>query len=117
VVAEKDPDGQSAARAAWEGNLRVLKEAGVKVLVGSDQFTPIAEANALEKSGVFTRSEILAMWTGDTPRWMFPARRIGDLAAGSEASVIALGADPLEDWTAIQSVKLAVKQGKVLAAP
>ena len=115
VSRQSEGDLQAQVREVWEGNLRILKEAGAIILVGSDQFTPISEANSLERSGIFTRLEILRMWTRDTPRWMFPDRKIGAIEPGCEASMIGLAANPLDDWQAIQQVKLSIKNGKVLA--
>ncbi len=42
---------------------------------------------------------------------IFPDRKIGRLADGYEASFLVLDADPLADFSAIEKIRLRVKQG------
>jgi imidazolonepropionase-like amidohydrolase len=54
------------------------------------------------------------MWTETTPRSIFPARKIGSVEEGFEASFLALEADALADWTSTGRIELGVKRGVVL---
>jgi imidazolonepropionase-like amidohydrolase len=99
-------------------NLRVLRDAGVHLAIGSDDPadpTP-GEISHLSRLGVFSNAELLAMWTGSTARAIFPGRRIGALEEGYEASLLALDADPLDDLAHAQAIRLRMKQGIVLTA-
>jgi imidazolonepropionase-like amidohydrolase len=96
-------------------NLALLKRAGVNVVLGVDgDPTVVEEALAVAKLGVFTNVELLRMLTVGTPRAIFPARKIGRLAEGYEASLLALEANPLEDPAAVRRIAVRVKQGHVL---
>jgi len=57
------------------------------------------------------------MWSVATPRAIFPARRLGALAEGYEASFLALRGDPLADFRHTRAIALRVKQGMPLAPP
>jgi imidazolonepropionase-like amidohydrolase len=63
---------------------------------------------------VFSSSEILQLATGDTARAIFPARRLGRLADGYEASFLVLEANPLHDLAAVRGIVLRVKRGAIL---
>lgn len=97
-------------------NLRTLRDAGVRMLIGSDVFvgTALTEYRRLQQLGVFEPQELLRMATMNTPRALFPARNIGCLVVGCEASFLVLPADPLRDPEAIGRPTLRVKQGRPL---
>jgi imidazolonepropionase-like amidohydrolase len=57
---------------------------------------------------------ILRMWAVETPRTIFPRRRIGCLDPGCEASFLGLGGDPIADHTNLGRIAIRVKQGVVL---
>jgi len=103
-------------------NLERLKEAGVRILVGSDmpyRDTSVREAFLLQELGVFTNQEILKMWCETTPGSIFPNRNIGRLDEGFEASFLVLDGNPIEDFKNVKNIILRVKQGQQLlvAAP
>jgi imidazolonepropionase-like amidohydrolase len=112
---EKEPERYAAVREAQIANLRLLKEARVKLAVGSDEYddTSVAEVDHLRGLGVFNDADILRMWTANCAG-MFSARRIGQLADGYEASFIAFDSDPLKDFGVTRSIALRVKDGRVL---
>lgn len=112
---EREPERYAAVREAQIANLRVLKEAGVRMAVGSDEYddTSVAEVAHLRSLGVFDDAEILRMWTANCAG-AFDGRRIGRLADGYEASFIAFAGDPLEDFAATRSIALRVKDGRIL---
>lgn len=99
-------------------NLRTLRDAGVRLLLGSDVFggTALTEYRRLQQLGVLEPLELLRMATMDTPQAIFPTRRVGCLAVGCEASFLALPADPLRDPEALGRPTLRVKQGRLLQA-
>jgi imidazolonepropionase-like amidohydrolase len=93
--------------------LRVLKESGVTVAIGSDNVrdTSVAEARHLASLGVYTNLEVLKLWTETTPRAIFPGRLIGKLEDGYEASFLALEGNPLDDFENVNRIRLRFKQG------
>ena len=76
-----------------------------------DLGTPVIEARALARSGLFTNLELLRMWSVTTPQAIFPKRKIGELDEGYEASFLVLRADPLADFKNTGAITLRVKQG------
>jgi imidazolonepropionase-like amidohydrolase len=93
---------------------RLLKEAGVKLAVGSDEYdTSVAEVAHLRSLGVFNDAEILRMWTAHCAG-AFSGRRSGRLADGYEASFLAFTADPLADFEATRRIAFRVKDGGIL---
>jgi len=112
---EKEPERYAAVREAQIANLRLLKEARVKLAVGSDEYddTSVAEVDHLRSLGVFDDTEILRMWTANCSG-MFAGRRIGQLADGYEPSFIAFDGDPLKDFGVTRSIALRVKDGRIL---
>lgn len=100
-------------RAVVEHNLTTLRDAGVTLAIGSDDYgrTSRAEAVWLASLDDFDNAEVLRMWSETTPRAVFPGRRIGAFHEGAEASFLALGADPLADFEATADIALRFKQG------
>ncbi|MEW5917057.1 MAG: amidohydrolase, partial [Gemmatimonadota bacterium] len=97
-------------------NLRVLKNAGVKIAIGSDNYgsTSRTEAMYLSDLGVFTNLELLKAWSETTPQLIFPGRQFAALRDGFEASFIVLDGDPLLDFGAVQRVTRRIKQEHLL---
>lgn len=110
-----EPAAQAALREVQRANLARLQSAGVPLLVGSDVFigTARAELHALDALGL-DRATLLRLATQDTPRALFPGRRLGCFEPGCEASFLVLGADPLADLAAVDMPLLRVKQGRLL---
>ncbi len=100
-------------------NLKLLKRYGVKIAFGSDNFgrSPVKDVLYLESLKVFSKLEMLKIWCEDTPRTIFPRRKIGVLADGYEASFLVLGDNPLSDFRAIKNIRLRFKQGYFLKQP
>ncbi len=94
-------------------NLAKLRDYGVPVVVGSDWYGATAwhEVRAMRTLGVWSDLELLRMWAVDTPRSIFPDRRIGRLEDGYEASFLVLRDDPTHSIDARNSIELRVKQG------
>jgi imidazolonepropionase-like amidohydrolase len=112
----RDPALYNALRQEQIANLRILREAGVTLAAGSDEYreTSSAEIAYLRALGVFTAAELLRMWSTDCAQTLFPRRQVGELAAGYEASFLVLGGDPLESFDATAEIRMRVKQGVAL---
>ena len=100
-------------RTQYANNINVLRRHGVPLLIGSDLIggTAATEIAALAHSGLFSNLELLRLWSVTTPQAIFPARRIGALRDGYEASFLVLRANPLQDMAATRAISLRVKRG------
>ncbi|MDR7272334.1 cytosine/adenosine deaminase-related metal-dependent hydrolase [Pelomonas saccharophila] len=110
-----DAAALAAMREVQRANLARLQAAGVQLLIGSDVFiaTARAELHALEELGL-DRATLLRLATRDTPRVLFPGRKLGCFEPGCEASFLVLGSDPLADLAQVDMPMLRVKQGRLL---
>lgn len=100
-------------RAVQRTSLRILIDSGVTLAIGSDNVndSSVLEAEHLLSLGVFNELALLKLWAEDTPRSIFPQRRIGYLREGYEVSFLALEGNPLTDWSNTRRIKLRFKQG------
>jgi imidazolonepropionase-like amidohydrolase len=98
-------------------NFERLRGHGVRIAIGSDEYDShsVPEALALARAGLMEPDELLRAWCRDSAETIFPARRIGRLEEGYEASFLVLGGDPLEDPEHVRDIRLRVKQGRVLS--
>jgi imidazolonepropionase-like amidohydrolase len=110
-----------AMRANQAANLRTLREAGVRIAIGSDAIsgerrfvTARDEVRFLTRHRMLDNLSLLRAWAIDTPRTIFPDRRLGGLEPGFEASFLVLGADPLEDAENLHRISMRVKAGRIL---
>jgi imidazolonepropionase-like amidohydrolase len=108
-----------AFRGLIRGNLSVLRDAGVSIAFGTDNYqkTSESEARAIGALGLFSPLEVLRMWSVVTPTMIFPARKIGRLEPGYEASFLVLDADPTSSVENLFRIVTRVKQGMVLPTP
>lgn len=120
-IASVDPAGADSARRGRfdrlaARNLRVLRDAGVRLAVGSDAYrdTSVGEARYLAGLGVFDSMELLRLWSQATPRAIFPHRRVGCLENGCEASLLVLAGDPSADFANTGRITLRMKDGLLL---
>jgi hypothetical protein len=97
-------------------NLMLLKKYHVRVALGSDSYRSdtVPEALYMQSLHVFRNRELLEIWCEDTVKTIFPQRRIGKLLEGNEASFLVLKGNPLEDFSAVQRIFVAVKHGYVI---
>lgn len=102
-------------------NVTTLRKAGVRIALGSDGISgeqPFAtardEALYLHKNAFADNLALLKMWSENTPRTIFPKRKIGALEVGYEASFLVLDGDPLRDFANVAKIAMRVKQGNVL---
>jgi hypothetical protein len=116
----RDADSRLPAVQAMQAeNLKKLLKARVPLLIGTDGKVDgaIAETQYLVALGVMDPATALRILSTDTPRYIFPGRKIGRLAPGYEASFVALTADPSKDSNNLKSVGGYAKQGVLLKAP
>jgi hypothetical protein len=111
------PDS-TMARGVWAmlvNNLRLLRDAGVNVVIGSDRYrtTSLPEVMGVRELGVFSDTALLRMWSMATPKAVFPNRKFGT-APGDEASFLVLHGNPLDDLRAVERIRLRVKGGVIL---
>lgn len=114
-------DWLPAMRANQRANIRTLREAGVKIAVGSDGIsgertfaTARDEVRFMAAHKLADNLSILRMWAVEAPRTVFPRRKLGALEPGYEASFLALGCDPIEDISCVERIAVRVKRGLML---
>lgn len=98
-------------------NIRHLKDAGVRLAVGSDTMPGagvLAEIDFLKDSDVFSNLELLKMWSETTPKLIFPQRKIGGLEVGYEANFLVLEGNPIQDFSKVKNIKMRVKRGNLV---
>jgi len=97
-------------------NLRLLDSCGAKLAIGTDDnnLTALNEAENILRLQVFDNLKLLKIWTENTPQTIFPARQIGYLQNGYEASFLALAGDPLADFSNSNKISLRFKQGRLI---
>jgi hypothetical protein len=112
--------GEALAKvqSAQRKNLQLLKQTGVRLAVGSDNYmaTSVEEAMYLKSLGVFDNAELLRMWSVTAAQTIFPQRKIGHLREGYEASFIVLRGNPLENFEHVRDIHLRFKQGLLVNA-
>ncbi len=108
-------------RAVQAANLRTLASAGVRLAIGSDGIsgerrfvTARDEINFLARHRMLSPLQLLRAWAVDTPKAIFPARKLGELREGFEANFLVLNGDPLEDVANLHRIGMRVKGGLVL---
>lgn len=98
-------------------NLKILKEAGVTIAIGSDMYndSSVGEFQLLQSLNLFSNLELLKMWCENSATTTLPHRKIALLKEGYEANFLVLDKNPLEDISEInKTITLKVKQGTIL---
>jgi imidazolonepropionase-like amidohydrolase len=108
-------------RANQVANLKTLREAGVKLAIGSDAIsgerryvTARDEVKFLSANRMLDPLALLRAWAVNTPKTIFPDRKVGELREGFEANFLVLAGDPLDDSENLHRIAMRVKQGRVL---
>lgn len=111
-----DPTVWQRATAVQRHNLGLLHRHGVTLAIGSDHAeTSLAEAVHLHELGIFDNLTLLKLWCENTPRSIFPDRKIGALQEGYEASLLVVRDNPLERFEAVTQIDFRMKQGHIVA--
>jgi imidazolonepropionase-like amidohydrolase len=97
---------------------RIATRAGVAVALGTDAGVGEHGANAREfrllvEWGGLTPAQALAAGTGNAARLLGWQDRVGSLAAGRYADVVAVPGDPTRDVTATERVAFVMKGGVI----
>ena len=97
-------------------NLALLRDAGVRIALGSDYYgrDALNEVLYLHALGGWSNRALLTAWAVTTPQVIFPKRRVGCLDDGCDASFLALAGDPLADFGNVQRIALRVKTGRIV---
>lgn len=113
------PEQKSALQAVQADNLRRLRDAGVRLAFGSDDFmgTVVDEILYLDALNVMPRAELLRRASADTPKALFPKRPVGGFGEGLEASLIAFDSNPLDNLEVLRKPHIRIKQGGLLGGP
>lgn len=116
ILREPDRPGQADFEAIHRKNLALFQKHGVRIAVGSDgaEGGAIAEARYLAELGELDNRWVLDLLAIETPRAIFPDRRIGILTEGFEASFLVLEGDPLADMDNLGRIRMRLKQGRIL---
>jgi imidazolonepropionase-like amidohydrolase len=97
-------------------NLRLLLKYHVKLALGSDGYRldTVPEALYIDSLHVMSTLQLLNIWCTSTVETIFPGRKVGKLKDGYEASFLVLGANPIDNFSAVQQIRMEVKQGHIL---
>jgi len=111
---------ESVGRLHWEA-LRMAIEEGVKIALGTDGLPQepaegsnwmVREAEYYVDAGM-TPLESLQSATINTARMLEAENDIGTLEAGKYADIVVLGANPVEDISALRRIELVMKGGEI----
>ncbi len=99
-------------------NIALLLKHNANLIIGADfGGSPVDEyRHILEITGQ-TPAPLYARLVEDTPRALFPDRKIGRLDEGFEANFLVLDDNPLEDANALNRISLRMKNGVMLDTP
>lgn len=97
----------------YRRNFAILTKYGVRIAIGSDQYrsTSIPEALAIHKAGLMASGPLLRALSTNTANMILPARSPFNLTEGSPADFLVFDTDPVADFTAIERIRLRVKDG------
>jgi hypothetical protein len=110
------PEDFPEAKRIQSADLKLLYRSGVTIAIGSDNpaDNSAKEVFYLKDLGVFDNLTLLKMWTENTPKVIFPDRKIGALREGYEASFLALEGNPVDDLNNVRRIKIRFKEGHLL---
>lgn len=108
-------------RANELANLKTLRDAGVRLAIGSDGIsgekvfaTGRDEVRFIATHGMLDNLTLLRAFCVEAPRTIFPTRKLGGLGPGYEASFLALSGDPILDIANVERIVMRVRNGRVL---
>jgi len=118
VLSHRSPDGVSDVSSIHKDNLTLLRDARVRLAIGVDGgHSAVDEVDAIAKIGVLSNTRLVELLVRDTPRIIFPDRKLGCLDDGCEASFVTLEGDPRQDLAMLRKISLRMKKGHVLSIP
>ena len=95
--------------------VQMMVESKVPIALGSDESdgSGTKEIFYIYENKLLNPLKLLQIAT-ETPKLMFPNRKIGKLKSGYEASFLVLDKNPLKDFETIKNIKMRFKQGQLL---
>ncbi len=120
VVTTLMSDGDNkSVKALFRNNLIALKNARVRLALGSDYYRGNSrmEADYIHSLGVFSNVELLKIWCENTAQAVFSDRKIGKLKEGFEANFLILANNPLDEFRNTKKIIHRVKQGYFINIP
>jgi imidazolonepropionase-like amidohydrolase len=107
---------EQIANAAAE-QLRAWIDCGGAVLFGTDlgavEYDPTDEYLALARAGM-TFEQILASLTTTPAEWFGDASRLGRIAVGFQADLVAVRGDPIDDVRVLAAVEITIRAGEIV---
>jgi imidazolonepropionase-like amidohydrolase len=98
--------------------LRAFSEAGGQVLFGTDvgymtEYDPTDEYLLMQRAGLTAAQILASLTTAPAARWKEEQRR-GRVAAGLDADLVVLNADPAPDVRNFANVRCVYRQGQLI---
>jgi hypothetical protein len=111
-----DPEALMRVQAVQKRNLALLRRCGVRIAIGADYYGqgPWREVDYLLQYGFLSPRDLFRYWVETTPETIFPARKIGRLAAGYECSFLVIPGDPTREIRRLHDIRVSFKQGCLL---
>jgi imidazolonepropionase-like amidohydrolase len=111
-----------AAASAMRNGIRLARAAGVPIALGTDAGVGAHGANARELMlmttwGGFTPMQAIVAATSSAAKLLGWDARLGTIAAGKLADIIAVPGDPLTDIGAVARVSFVMKDGRIYREP
>lgn len=99
-----------------KNTLKRLLDAGANVAIGSDdlQRTIRTELNYWFNLKAGSSEQLLHVLCDNTPRAIYPKRKIGKIEEGYEASFLALSDDPMQNILKLRAIAFKMKKGVLL---
>ena len=94
-----------------------MHKAGMTIALGLDTYgtTVMPEILYFYENKIFDNLTLLKIAVEDTPRSIFPDRKIGRLQDGYEASFLVFKGDPIKDFLQVKKIEMRFKQGVFLS--
>jgi Amidohydrolase family len=94
--------------------IKILSQMGFQFAIGSDRDYLMPELFYWFKNKIFSNENILTITTKETPKLIFPNRKIGEFEEGFEASLLVFDNNPLDDYKILNAIQLKIKNGKII---
>jgi imidazolonepropionase-like amidohydrolase len=106
----------AAVLAIQRHNLSMLRNAGVKIAIGADQYSlgMHDEITTLRSFALFETADIIAMATKNGAELAFPGRKLGRIADGYEASFVAYFFPLTTGWANQREPAIGMRNGEVM---
>jgi hypothetical protein len=118
TLSHRPTEGIADVDSIHRHNLALLRDAKAPIAFGTDGAKSVVdEIENIRRLAVFDDVTLLRIAVQETPRAIFPARRIGCIDNGCESTFLVLSRNPLTDFSAIRAIAMRVKSGRVLPPP